>query len=143
MPVFLFPDTTVLINFAVVDRLGLLRAYLDDRGRTVEAVAFEVGRSAQRTPHLADLDVADWFGTPIRIDRKSDTEEVSRIRVGRFGGSPSQPLQHLGESQTLHVISRFPDYRGSWMITDDRDAYELSKAQGIATKHTIDVLEIS
>lgn len=47
-----FPDNTVLCNFAVVDRVALLKAVLDDRGRWTTAVAFEAGRSANYVPQL-------------------------------------------------------------------------------------------
>lgn len=51
----IFPDTTVLCRFAAVHPLDLLEEFFRGRGRCVEAVAFEVGRSAR---HLSDL-VAD------------------------------------------------------------------------------------
>jgi len=36
---FLFPDNTVLCNFAAVDRLDLLQAVLNGRGRWTPTVA--------------------------------------------------------------------------------------------------------
>lgn len=130
----------MLINFAVVDELPLLRRYLDDRARAVEAVVFEIGRSAERTPHLSDVDCVDWFGPAIEIKKRRDIEQVTLIRTARFGGRPTEPLKHLGESQTIHVLSTFPKFLGSWIITDDADAYGLAKGRGLATRHTVDLL---
>lgn len=39
----LFPDNTVLCNFAAVNRLDLLKSVLSGRGRWTEAVAYEAG----------------------------------------------------------------------------------------------------
>lgn len=140
MPVFLFPDTTVMINFSVVDRLNLLKEHLGDRARATEAVVFEIGRSASMTPHLVAVDCVEWFGPPIEIKKVADISAVNLIRTARFGGRQNEPLKHLGESQTIHVISTFPDYAGSVIITDDRDAYRYSKSQGLAAKCTVDLL---
>lgn len=43
-----FPDNTVLCNFAAVDQLSLLRNWLLDRGRWSEAVAAEASRVRNR-----------------------------------------------------------------------------------------------
>jgi hypothetical protein len=55
MTQFLFPDNTVLCNFAAVDRLDLLKAVLDGRGQWTEAVAYEASRSASALPALVGL----------------------------------------------------------------------------------------
>ncbi len=52
MAALIFPDNTVLINFASVHRLDLLRAWLRDRGRWTEAMAYEAQRSASHWPDL-------------------------------------------------------------------------------------------
>ena len=51
----LFPDNTVLCNFAAVDRLDLLKSVLGGRGRWTEAVAYEASRSAAKLPPLLRL----------------------------------------------------------------------------------------
>ncbi len=42
---YLFPDNTVFVNFAWVDQLELLRAYLGGRGRLTQAVEYEISQS--------------------------------------------------------------------------------------------------
>lgn len=140
MAVQWFPDNTVMINFAIVDRLDLLEVYLHGEARVVEAVWREIVQSARHVPALAGVDQATWFGKPIRITKTADQTAVENTRVGRFGGTKDQPLKHLGESQTLHVIQKFPDYSGSVWITDDASAYKLGKGQAVVTRHTVDVL---
>jgi hypothetical protein len=129
-----------MINFSVVNRLALLKEHLGDRARATEAVFFEIGRSASMTPHLGAVDCMEWFGSPIEIKKAADISAVNLIRTARFGGRQNEPLTHLGESQTIHVISTFPDYAGSVIITDDRDAYRYSKSKGLTAKCTVDLL---
>lgn len=130
-----------MINFAVVNRLDLLRQHLGDRARATEAVVFELDRSAMMTPHLASVDCDDWFGEPIEIRRIADIKEVNLIRTARFGGRQNEPLKHLGESQTIYVIATFPDFSGSTIITDDGDAYRYAKSRGLSVRCTKDVLQ--
>ena len=134
-----FPDNTVLCNFAVVDRLDLLRAFLNNRGRVVEAVAHELRASAERVPHLAQLDPVEWFGEPIRIEDEAEIRAVEVTRRGVFGGTAKKPLQHLGESQTLYIIGNRPEFHGSGWITDDNPAYQFARKRGILSRSTVDI----
>ena len=63
----LFPDNTVLCNFAAVDRLDLLKSVLGGRGRWTEAVAYEASRSAAKLPPLLRLPLEGWLDDPIEI----------------------------------------------------------------------------
>ncbi len=63
----IFPDTTVLCSFAAVHRLGLPEEFFRGRGRWVEAVAFEVDRSARHLRDLASVVTGGWMGQPIEI----------------------------------------------------------------------------
>ncbi|MEU6443100.1 hypothetical protein [Streptomyces sp. NPDC047046] len=135
-----FPDNTVLCNFACTDALGLLKNILNGRGRWTEAVAYEANRSAQSTyAQLADVAAGGWLGEPLEI-QDSETDLVERVRRAAFGGSASAPLQHLGEAQTLHVIQLWPDFRGSFWLSDDRTACDHARRRGITTLETQDVM---
>lgn len=137
-----FPDNSVVINFAVVDRLELLRASLRGRGRVTEAVWREIGDSAQRVPNLAKLDRADWFGSPIRIEGDSNSLSVEGIRLGVFGASRiDPPTLHLGESQTIHIIGTDPDFAGSVWMTEDVESLRYAKARGLIAYDTLDILQ--
>ncbi len=104
MTTFLFPDNTVLCNFAAVDRLDLLQVVLNGRGRWTAAVAFEASRSARHHPALAGVPAAGWLDEPIEITAESDVQRVNRVRRAVFGGTDDKPLQHLGEAETCVVI---------------------------------------
>ena len=68
MTEFLFPDNTVLCNFAAVDRLDLLKVGARRAAaRWTEAVAYEARRSAQVLPALPGFVGAGWLDEPIEI----------------------------------------------------------------------------
>lgn len=81
---FQFPDNTVLCNFACVDRLDLLEAVLNGRGRWTSAVAYEASQSAKQLVPLYGLHDAGWLGAPIEI---TDEQHIWRIQQIRRGSS--------------------------------------------------------
>jgi len=137
---FLFPDNSVVVSFAHANELAILRQYLGDSGRVTEAVSHEIAMSARLTPHLAELDQAEWFGEPIEISGPKSIRAVEGLRVAVFGGTKAQPLQHLGESQTLHLLKEHTEYRESYWLTEDRDAYNFAVAQQITTRDIFGLL---
>ncbi|MGW4177076.1 hypothetical protein [Streptomyces rubiginosohelvolus] len=70
----------------------------------------------------------------------SEADLVERVRRAAFGGSDSAPLQHLGEAQTLHVIQRWPNFRDSFWLGDDRAACDRARRQGITTLEIQEVM---
>ncbi|MEL4319876.1 hypothetical protein WJX64_12745 [Leifsonia sp. YIM 134122] len=141
MSTFLLPDTTVLVNFALLNQLPALRAYLGARGRACEAVIDEVqDLSAGRVPKLQEVDCIDWFGSPIRIEGVDNIAAVNLLRTAVFGGSALLPRQHLGECQTIHAVRTMSEYSESIVITDDRSAFEYAKGRGMVVRHSVDVM---
>ena len=143
MTPFLFPDNTVLCNFAAVDRLDLLKAVLDGRGRWAEAVAYEASRSAAKLPALRRFARSGWLGKAIEVSDESDVRQVEQIRRAVFGGTEARPLQHLGEAQTCYVIKNWAAFAGSWWISDDKEALRYARFQGITTRETIDLVNMA
>jgi hypothetical protein len=92
MTEFLFPDNTVLCNFASVNRLDLLDSVLDGRGRWTEAVTAEATRSARVLSDLNQLAADDWLGKPIEIDDEAEIQQINAIRRAVFGGTDDEPL---------------------------------------------------
>lgn len=135
-----FPDNTVLCNFAAVDRLSLLEKVLDGRGCWTEAVAAEAEQSTRHLPKLRQVTDDGWLGTPIEIDDPAETALVDRLRRVVFAGSPSRPLQHLGEAQTLVVIEQRAEFTNSVWITDDGEAGRYARRKGICVKDTVDIM---
>jgi len=143
MTEFLFPDNTVLCNFAAVDRLDLLRSVLGDRGRWTEAVAYESTRSAHVLPALEQLVHDPWLGDAIEVDDESEIRQVDAIRRAVFGGTDDEPLKHLGEAQACFVISNWNEFAGSWWVSDDREALRYARFQEITTRETIDLVSMA
>ncbi|MCW2751295.1 MAG: hypothetical protein JWR83_2405 [Aeromicrobium sp.] len=77
MSAYLFPDNTVLCNFASVERLDLLRTVLNGRGRWTEAVAYEASNSARFLPTLAAIATDGWLEEPIEITADKDIQLVN------------------------------------------------------------------
>jgi hypothetical protein len=143
MTEYLFPDNTVLCNFAAVHRLDLIKSVLGGRGRWTEAVAYEASRSANKLPALRGLGSESWLAGPIEITRKSDIRNINQIRRAVFGGTDDEPLKHLGEAQTCYVIKNWAEFAGSWWISDDGDAVRYARLRGITTRETIDLMNIA
>lgn len=135
-----FPDNTVLCNFASVDRLSLLEKVLDGRGRWTQAVAAEAEQSARFWPKLHQVPVDGWLGDPIEIDDPAETALVDRVRRVVFAGSPTRPLQHLGEAETLVVIEHRSGFADSVWITDDGEAGRYAHRKGIRVKDSVDMM---
>jgi hypothetical protein len=143
MTEYLFPDNTVLCNFAAVNRLDLLKSVVGGRGRWTEAVAYEASRSASKLPALRVLPAEGWLDEPIEITGESDIRKINQVRRAVFGGTDENPLKHLGEAQTCYVIKNWAEFAGSWWISDDGEALRHAKFQGITTRETIDIVSIA
>jgi hypothetical protein len=139
----LFPDNTVLCNFAAVDRLDLLKSVLGGRGRWTEAVAYEASRSAAKLPPLLRLSAEGWLDEQIEVTDPKDIRKIAQIRRAVFGGTDDEPLKHLGEAQTCYVIKNWASFAGSWWISDDREALRYARFQNITTRETIDIMSIA
>lgn len=139
MAAAIFPDNTVLVNFAAIQRLDLLESWLRGRGRWTRAVADEARMSSGYWPALSGLHDAGWLDEPIEIEGDKAVEEVERLRRQVFGGSTSEPKKHLGEAQTCYLFGSVGQWSGSWWISDDRDSVDFARRRGFVTLETIDV----
>lgn len=138
MAAALFPDNTVLCNFASIGRVSLLRDWLRGRGRWTDGVELEARKSAEHLPHLHEVFIDGWLGEAI----EPTPEEEARIRSIRrvvFGGTEDAPLEHLGEATTCHLIRTRSEFSDAWWITDDRAAYDYAKRQTIIVRDTCDI----
>ena len=143
MITYLFPDNTVLCNFASVDCLGLLRTVLNGRGRWTSAVAYEASRSAQFMPPLNSIAADGWLSEPIEVTGEKDIQRVNQIRRAVFGGTDEEPLRHLGEAETCLLIKERYEFAKSWWISDDQEAVRYARFQHITTRETIDLMTIA
>lgn len=136
MTTHVFPDNTVLCNFACVHQLNLLERLLDGRGVWVEAVAAECDKSSKHYPDLTSIGANGWLGVPMEITDEIEILQVDGVRKAVFGGTAARPLQHLGEAQTIHVITKRAAFRDSIWVSDDRESLRVARRQGIAVRET-------
>lgn len=100
--VLLFPDNTVLINFAYLHRMDLLER-LARNGAWCGTVAHECQQSA-RLPDLEDMAFAHGiFGEPLRPETPVEHVMVRTYQT-RLARPGDRPNQNLGEAETLALI---------------------------------------
>lgn len=135
---FFFPDNTVLVNFALIDRIELLEALLLGRGRWCTSVAFECAKSAAFPGLQSLINVRAFLGAPIR---PSPAELVhARLLRESLAGPLESATDHLGEAETIAVLTSRPDLSGSIFVSDDNGARALAQAHAIDIANTWDLL---
>jgi predicted nucleic acid-binding protein len=132
----LFPDNTVLVNFAIISRLDLLSRLANGKGQWCATVARECAQSA-REPGLAALAGAgEIFGEPLYPD-SAELQDTAILRDELAGPGDSRNA-HLGEAETLAIIlRRRPE---CLFVTDDRDATRLASKHAVRVVNTWSLL---
>ena len=140
MAVLMFPDNTVLINFAIINRMDLLERLANGNGRWCATVAIECAESARR-PELAALDgVREIFGQPLFPDQ-AELQDTGVLR-DQLASPGDRPTQHLGEAETIAIIVRRQLSR-CFFVTDDRSAAGLAAQNGIKVVGTWHLLKVA
>ncbi|WP_406688574.1 hypothetical protein REH65_19335 [Saccharopolyspora sp. ID03-671] len=137
MAALLFPDNTVLVNFALIDRMDLLERLVNGNGQWCATVASECHASSLR-PELAALtEVGAIFGSPLSPDRAEKLD--AHLLRDELAGPGDAPHKHLGEAETIAIVLR----RGlnAFFVTDDREAQRLAGKNGITTVTTWKLLK--
>lgn len=119
MAVVLFPDTTVLVNFAMIERLDLLEVLAGERA-WCGSVAEEC---MAWTAEVASMGRAwDIFGEPLRPDTPVE-HLTTRTYFERLRVPGEARTKNLGEAETLAIIEcrRLP----AILCTDDGGVREL------------------
>ena len=139
MTALLFPDNTVLVNFAHINRVDLLARIVGTNGRWCATVADECASSA-REPGLEPMnDVRDIFGKPLFPETEAEHSDTRMLRL-ELAMPGDSPHQHLGEAETLAIMTR----RGltAFFVTDDRGAARLATRFGVRVYTTWDLLRL-
>jgi predicted nucleic acid-binding protein len=135
----LFPDNTVLVNFAHINRVDLLARIVGANGRWCATVAGECARSA-REPGLGPLDdVPEIFGKPLFPETQAEHNDVRVLRL-ELAAPGDSPHQHLGEAETLAIMTR--RCLAAFFVTDDRGAARLATGFGVRVYTTWDLLRL-
>ena len=141
MTTLMFPDTTVLINFAHINRMDLLARLANGNGCWCASVASECARSARQSDLTALDDAGDIFGDPLRPDPAEYQDTIAlRDQLAAPGDAPSK---HFGEAETVAIITRRHLNLNCFFVTDDRDAARLASRNGIRVADTWLLLRIA
>ena len=104
MASLIFPDNTVLINFAIINRMDILEKLANGNGQWCATVASECAESAGY-PGLAALSAAeDIFGEPL-YPNPAEHQDVQVLR-NQLASPGDPPTKHLGEAETVAIITR-------------------------------------
>ncbi|MEV0267785.1 hypothetical protein AB0H43_03340 [Hamadaea sp. NPDC050747] len=141
MPTLLvLPDNTVLVNFALLNRMDLLAKLIKGNGTWCASVAAECDQSA-RHPGLESMaDAHEVFGEPLRPETPSELTMTQTLRT-RLARPGEGHLRHLGEAETLAIMAS-RSLRGMF-VTDDKAVPVVAREQGIQVVTTFDLLRLA
>lgn len=140
MTVLLFPDNTVLINFALISRMDLLERLANGHGRWCATVASECAKSALE-PELGSMTLAtNIFGLPLYPESGAERIDIEALRI-ELAQPNDPPHKHLGEAETLAIMAR----RGfeGFFVTDDKSASRLARNNGVKVISTWHLLRLA
>lgn len=132
-------DTCSLVNFAAVNRMDIVEATLRRRARWTQAVEYEVRCMTARYPSLAPIVQDSWLGEAVELDTDADYREIDRIRTA-LGGTAADPLQHLGEAESIRAMQSRGELSGSILLTDDASAGDFARRKGLQVWDTCRLL---
>lgn len=139
MTVLVFPDTTVVRNFALLHRMDLLGLLVGERGAWCGTVASECSDQA-KNESLSDMALApDIFGAPWYPEAAEQVE--IRLLRDRLASPGEGRHQHLGEAETVVLASRRA--AGSFFVTDDRSATRVAVEHGLTVVTTADLIRLA
>jgi hypothetical protein len=100
----MFPDNTVLINFAIINRMDLLERLANGNGQWCATVSGECAESA-RYPGLAALSAAEKIFGEALYPNPAEHQDVQVLR-NQLASPGDPPSKHLGEAETVAIITR-------------------------------------
>lgn len=137
----IFPDTTVLVNFAYIQRMDLLEALCNGkRSLWVERVRGETApwRDKEGTASIAKSDFI--FGDPILLSpAQRQQARILRTQMAKPGDSPER---HYGEAQTIVVAAEYALNEKVYFVTDDMKAAERGLEDKLQPLGTGDILSL-
>jgi predicted nucleic acid-binding protein len=136
----MFPDNTVLINFAIINRMDLLARLANGNGRWCSTVAVECSESAKRSDLAALGEAGEIFGQPLYPDQAELQD--TRVLRDQLAGPGDRPTQHLGEAETIAIIVRRQLSR-CFFVSDDHGAAGLATQNGIRVVGTWELLKVA
>lgn len=134
-----FPDTTTILNFAYVRRMGLLEDLVGANGEWCAAVAQEVA-DWRSSPGFEDAaEAGRIFGSPL-LPSAAEHAEIRAVQ-GSMLAPGDGARQHLGEAETI-VVARVR-FGNALFVTDDAGAKQAALAAGLHPVGTGDLLDLA
>jgi len=134
------PDNTVLINFAHINRMDVLKRLIRDRGIWCASVAQECSNSAKQAGLEALEGAVEIFGDPLYPDTEAEHLDVRLMRLELAQPGDSR-YAHLGEAETIAIVTR--RQIDAIFITDDRGAARLAKKYQVRHTSTWSLLRLA
>lgn len=137
-----FPDTTVLINFGIICRYDILEHLTQGNGKWCATVSDECADWTTSVPAVTQA--WDVFGEPVRPTPLENTNAgILRQTMVKPGDLTDRPHKHLGEAETITILVSRGWATGSYFLTDDVDAAERARTDGIRSVTTWDLLKLA
>lgn len=140
MSLLIFPDNTVLVNFALMGRVELLESLVRGRAAWTMTISGECHRSAQEVGLEALLRMPEVFGEPL-LPTPAERRDAQLYRE-RIAGKDLRPNASLGEAEALAIINR-RHIEGAVFVSDDAGAREIAPRLGIVVYSTLDLLGLA
>lgn len=134
----LIVDACTIVNFASIDKVGLLETMLRGRGSWSTTVHAEVLRLSRRKPHLVIAELERILGPTIEVDER-ESSAIELIRRS-FATPLSRPSEHLGEAECVHLMMTRHEFTNSILITDDNHAAKFARQQHLQVWHSMHLL---
>lgn len=139
MTTLLFPDNTVLVNFALVGRIDLFADLVRDRGAWTYTVSEECRRGANVLGQESLDRIPGILGSPLMASARERIDALALRR--RLAAPGDSETKHYGEAECLAIIL----CRGepAAFVTDDLGARRLSRALNVKTYSTWDLIRLA
>lgn len=139
MTTLLFPDNTVLVNFALVQRIDLFEALAAGRGAWTVTIAEECAKSARR-PELEALErIPEILGAPW-VPTRAERVDTFAVRIKL--AAPGDPqTRHLGEAEAIAMLGARD--APAVFVTDDGAASTLAETFGLRCLTTSDLFKLA
>ncbi|MEV0793645.1 hypothetical protein [Kribbella sp. NPDC050459] len=136
-----FPDNTVLVNFATIGRVDLLEKLANSNGRWCLSVSRECAMSARIAGLEALSSVRQFLGEPLEPTPAELLD--TRVLRDRMAAPGDRQTKHLGEAETITIVTSRDLRSKAIFVSDDTDALVHAVAQGIKVADTWDLLELA
>lgn len=105
VPRLVFPDTTAIINFALVDEMPLLERLVGANGSWCATVASECDDQARKQGLPQMRDAHRIFGQPLRLQTPSEWVDFRANQTFFRQASRGVDASHAGESEMLAILA--------------------------------------